>query len=86
MRKIIFVAAALALLPRAALADTYALVLTAPGQVQSTDAQGNPTVITAQPGYVVDIIVYDGQSPYAPPAGTEIKPAGNLKIGDITTP
>lgn len=51
---------------------------------QSYDAGGNP--VQQPPGYVQNIIRWDGLIPYAPGPGLELRLAGTLAIGDITTP
>ena len=57
---------------------TYAVIATAAGTI---DGQA----VTA--GEVVNIVVWDGVTPWTPPVGTEVRadPTGTLQIGQTTT-
>ncbi len=56
----------------------YALVATAAGTVSGQ------TVVMGQ---VVNVVLWDGVTPWSPPAGTEARadPTGSLQIGQTTT-
>lgn len=62
--------------------QTYAVICTT--ACQGTDANGNP--VTEPAGYVQDIILWNGVAVYSPGLGLELKPAGTLQIGQVTTP
>ncbi|WP_197464455.1 hypothetical protein [Acetobacter cerevisiae] len=49
--------------------------------VYRTSAVDNETV-----GYVVNIVVWDGESPWIPPEGMSAVASDTLNLGDIYTP
>ncbi len=56
-------------------------------QAWRTDVMGNPesywNTIEAIPGTIVNLIVYDGVSPYTPPDGTRLEQVpDSAQIGD----
>jgi hypothetical protein len=64
----------------------YAVILTSP----MTEMQNGATVILST-GTVLNVILWDGVSSYAvsalcPGSSCELKPAGTLQIGQVTTP
>jgi hypothetical protein len=58
--------------------QSYAVIATAAGTI---DGQ---TVVAGQ---VVNVVLWDGVTPWTPPAGTETRadPTGSLQIGQIAT-
>ncbi len=93
MRPLFLLLALLAVPAEAQTIDRYALIATVPGT--TTDPNGNTVAEPA--GYVIDVIAWDGVTPYggepwatAPAcvAGNtcEIRTAGSLVAGQVTTP
>ena len=83
--------AAFVLFPSFSLAATpsdYAVICSSPCSVQTTDGQGNPTTTQEPAGYVSNIIVWDGVTPYSPGAGYELKSDadGSIQPGQTVTP
>lgn len=71
----------------------YALVATVEQQLSYWVPSGDPTLpptwqtITVEPGTIVNIIVYDGVSPYTPPDGTILDQVPDTaQIGDTGYP
>ncbi len=66
----------------------YAIIATAHSRLPPALSQeGVQSEITVQPGYVLNRVMWDGGTKWAPPVGTEARadPQGALAIGSTTT-
>ncbi|HET6610129.1 MAG TPA: hypothetical protein VFG62_25920 [Rhodopila sp.] len=61
----------------------YAVIAT----ISKTIINNDGSASTAQPGTVLNIVMWDGASKWTPPDGTEARadPSGTLTIGSMTT-
>lgn len=66
-------------------AQRYAIECSTTCTVQSADADGNPVQVQQPAGYVTNIVLWDGATPYAPGTGLRLVPAGTLQIGQVDT-
>ena len=81
-------AVVLASAPAGAFAEDYAVVCTSPCAVQTSDAQGNTTIVQEPAGYVSNVIVWNGTTAYNPGIGYELKldSTGAEQVGQTVTP
>jgi len=66
----------------------YATVCSSPCAITTYDTNGNLAQTTEPAGYVVDIIAWDGVTPYDPGPGFELQPdtSGTIQIGQVVAP
>jgi hypothetical protein len=88
MRAVVRSIGAVALLAAATAAhaqtvQTYAVVCTSP--CLATVA-GSPVPVAQPAGYVLNMVLWDGVTPFTPPPGTELQLAGSLQTGQTTVP
>lgn len=63
----------------------YVLVTTIPRVISTATSKDPSATLALLPGQVMNVITWDGETPYQPPEDTRIVQSDALNTGDTTT-